>query len=173
MRRVGFVVNPIAGMGGRVGLKGTDGVANQARAAGAEPIAGPRAQLFARTFLELSRHDESLRVRWLTCGGTMGAVPLRDAGLGGETIELVHTPGAETTATDTQRAVDACVARGAELLLFCGGDGTARDVAEAAKDRIPILGIPSGVKMHSGLATLGRLPSRTTSDRHRGDPRPR
>jgi len=151
VRRVGFVVNPIAGMGGRVGLKGTDGVANQARAAGAEPIAGPRAQLFARTFLELSRHDESLRVRWLTCGGTMGAVPLRDAGLGGETIELVHTPGAETTATDTQRAVDACVARGAELLLFCGGDGTARDVAEAAKDRIPILGIPSGVKMHSGL----------------------
>ena len=151
MHRVGFVVNPIAGMGGRVGLKGTDGVASEARAAGAEPIAGPRAGLFARTFLELSKHDESLRVLWLTCDGAMGVNPLRAAGLGEETMEVVHAPGERTTAADTQRAVDACVDRGAELLLFCGGDGTARDVAEAAKDRIPILGIPSGVKMHSGL----------------------
>src|SRR3989441_12225825 len=138
-------------MGGRVGLKGTDGVANEAQAAGAEPIAGPRAALFARTFLELSKHDESLRVRWQTCGRGMGAAPLREAGVSEETIEVVHTPGERTTADDTRRAVDACVGRGAELLLFCGGDGTARDVAEAAKDRMPILGIPAGVKMHSGL----------------------
>src|SRR6059036_3469127 len=120
-------------MGGRVGLKGTDGVANEARAAGAEPIAGPRAQLFARTFLELSKHDESLRVRWLTCGGAMGADPLRAAGVDEETLEVVRTPRERTTAADTQRAVDAGIDRGAELLLFCGGDGTARDVAEAAK----------------------------------------
>ena len=151
MRRVGFVVNPIAGMGGRVGLKGTDGVANEAQAAGAEPIAGPRAQLFAQTFLELSKHDESLRVRWQTSAQAMGAAPLRGAGVGEETIEVVHTPGDRTTADDTRRGVDACIGRGAELLLFCGGDGTARDVAEATKDRIPILGIPAGVKMHSGL----------------------
>lgn len=151
MRRVGFVVNPIAGMGGRVGLKGTDGVADAAQAAGAEPIAGPRAQVFARTFLELSKHDETLRVRWLTCGGAMGAGPLGGAGVGEEAIENVYTPGGRTTAADSRTAVDACIDRGAELLLFCGGDGTARDVAEAANDRIPILGIPAGVKMHSGL----------------------
>src|SRR5438093_9014835 len=138
-------------MGGRVGLKGTDGVANEAQAAGAEPIAGPRAQLFAQTFLELSKHDESLRVRWQTSAQAMGAAPLRGAGVGEETIEVVHTPGDRTTADDTRRGVDACIGRGAELLLFCGGDGTARDVAEATKDRIPILGIPAGVKMHSGL----------------------
>src|SRR5207245_11370178 len=118
-------------MGGRVGLKGTDGVANEAQAAGAEPIAGPRAQLFARTFLELSKHDETiLRVRWLTCSGAMGAIPLREATVGEETIDVVHTPEERTTASDTRRAVDACVERGAELLLVCGGDGTARDVAE-------------------------------------------
>src|SRR5437870_1085857 len=128
-------------MGGRVGLKGTDGVANEAQAAGAEPIAGPRAQLFAQTFLELSKHDESLRVRWQTSAQAMGAAPLRGAGVGEETIEVVHTPGDRTTADDTRRGVDACIGRGAELLLFCGGDGTARDVAEATKDRIPILGI--------------------------------
>src|SRR5256712_5914193 len=112
-------------MGGRVGLKGTDGVANEAQAAGAEPIAGPRAQLFARTFLELSKHDESLRVRWQTCGRAMGAAPLRGAGVREETIEVVHTPGERTTADDTRRGVDACIGGGAELLLFCGGGGTA------------------------------------------------
>jgi len=151
VHRIGFVVNPIAGMGGRVGLKGTDGVATEAQAAGAEPVAGPRAQLFARTFLDLSKHDENLRVQWLTCGGAMGADPLRAAGVQEDSIEVVLSPAEGTTAADTRKAVEACVDRGAELLLFCGGDGTARDVTEATSDRIPILGIPAGVKMHSGL----------------------
>ena len=79
MHRIGFSVNPIAGMGGRVGLKGTDGIANEAQAAGAEPTAGPRAELFARTFLDLSKHDENLRVRWLTCGGAMGVASSQQA----------------------------------------------------------------------------------------------
>ncbi len=151
MHRIGFSVNPIAGMGGRVGLKGTDGIANEAQAAGAEPTAGPRAELFARTFLDLSKHDENLRVRWLTCGGAMGADPLRAAGVQEDSIEVVHAPGDRTTSADTRKAVEASVDRGAELLLICGGDGTARDVAEATRDRIPIFGIPAGVKMHSGL----------------------
>jgi len=151
VRRIGFVVNPIAGMGGRVGLKGTDGVAKEAQAAGAEPVAGPRAQIFAGTFLQLSKRDEALRVRWLTCAGGMGADPLRAAGITEDVIEVVYTPRERTTAADTRSGVEACVDRAAELLLFCGGDGTARNVAEAARDRIPILGIPAGVKMHSGL----------------------
>ena len=151
MHRIGFVVNPIAGMGGRVGLKGTDGVAKEAQAAGAEPVAGPRAQIFAGTFLQLSKRDEALRVRWLTCAGGMGADPLRAAGITEDVIEVVYTPRERTTAADTRSGVEACVDRAAELLLFCGGDGTARNVAEAARDRIPILGIPAGVKMHSGL----------------------
>src|SRR3989442_14071873 len=138
-------------MGGRVGLKGTDGVANEAQAVGAEPVAGPRATLFARTFLDLSRHDENLRVRWLTCGGAMGADPLRSAGVDVDSIEVVHSPGERTAGADTTRGAAACVDRGAELLLVCGGDGTARAVVEATLDRIPIVGIPAGVKMHSGL----------------------
>src|SRR3989442_3070661 len=139
-------------MGGRLGLKGTDGVGNEAHAAGAEPVAGPRAHLFARTFLDLSKRDENLRVRWLTCGGAMGADPLRAAGVQGDSLEVIHSAeGERTTAADTRSGVVACVDRGSELLLFCGGDGTARDVAEATSDRIPILGIPAGVKMHSGL----------------------
>jgi len=159
VHRIGFVVNPIAGMGGRVGLKGTDGVAKEAQAAGAEPVAGPRAQLFVNTFLDLSKHDENLRVRWLTCGGAMGADPLRAAGVQEDAIEVVHAPGDRTTSADTRRAVEACVERGGELLLFCGGDGTARDVDEATRDRIPIVGIPAGVKMHSGLFAVSPLAS--------------
>jgi predicted polyphosphate/ATP-dependent NAD kinase len=157
VRRIGFVVNPIAGMGGRVGLKGTDGVANEAQAAGAEPVAGPRAEMFARTFLELSKNDESLSVRWISCAGAMGVDALRAAGVTEEAIEVVHIPGKRTTAADTRKAVDVSFDRGAELLLFCGGDGTARDIAEATKDRIPILGIPAGVKMHSGLFAVSPL----------------
>src|SRR2546430_3133305 len=139
-------------MGGRLGLKGTDGVANEAHAAGAEPVAGPRAHLFARTFLDLSKRDENLRVRWLTCGGAMGADPLRAAGVPGDSLEVIHSPeGERTTAADTRSGVVACVDRGSELLPFCGGDGTARDVPEATSHRIPLLGVPAGGQMQSRL----------------------
>ena len=80
MRRLGFIVNPIAGMGGRVGLKGTDGVVDEARTAGAEPVAPTRARAFAETILALSRGDPSLSIRWLTAAGPMGMEPLGAAG---------------------------------------------------------------------------------------------
>src|SRR3989454_12470287 len=96
-------------MGGRLGLKGTDGVANEAHAAGAEPVAGPRAHLFARTFLDLSKRDENLRVRWLTCGGAMGADPLRAAGGPGGSLGGIPSPqGGGRTAGDTRSGGVAC-----------------------------------------------------------------
>src|SRR3989442_9086862 len=102
-------------MGGRLGLKGTDGVANEAYAAGAEPVAGPRAHLFARTFLDLSKRDENLRVRWLTCGGAMGADPLRAAGVPGGPLQVIPSPqGGRTTAAETRRGVGAWRDRGRE-----------------------------------------------------------
>src|SRR2546428_13326825 len=127
-------------MGGRMGLQETDGVVNEDLAAGAEQVVGPRAKIFAKTFLDLSKRDESLRVRWLTCGGAMGADQLRAADVGENTIEVVLFTDEGTTSADTSKAVEACVDRGAELLLFCGGDGTARDVDEATRARIPIVG---------------------------------
>ncbi|TLZ71965.1 MAG: ATP-NAD kinase [Methanobacteriota archaeon] len=151
MRRLGFIVNPIAGMGGRVGLKGTDGVVDEARAAGADPVAPTRARAFAETILALSRGDPSLSIRWLTAAGPMGMEPLGAAGVDEERCEIINRPPEPTTAEDTRRAVEACIDRGAELVLFCGGDGTARDVAESARDRAPILGIPAGVKMYSAV----------------------
>ncbi len=151
MSRVGLVVNPIAGMGGRVGLKGTDHVVDQARAAGAEPVAPHRVALFLEAFVKTQRKDPELDVHWLTCDGPMGRDYLDQAGFAPGDIEVVHTPANPTTAEDTRAGSAGSVQGGAELLLFCGGDGTARDVAEAVAGKVPILGIPSGVKMHSGV----------------------
>ena len=151
MSRVGLVVNPIAGMGGRVGLKGTDRVADVARAAGAEPVAPGRVSRFLEAFVRMQRKDPDLEVHWLTCAGEMGADALDRAGAAPADVEVVHTPATPTTAEDTKAAAAACVRSKADLLLFCGGDGTARDVAEAIAGAIPVLGIPSGVKMHSGV----------------------
>src|SRR2546429_9196932 len=104
-------------MGGRLGLKGTDGVANEAHAAGAEPVAGPRAHLFARTFLDLSKRDENLRVRWLTCGGAMGADPLRAAGGPGGSVGGIPPPrGGRTTAAGTRSGLVALWGRGQRML---------------------------------------------------------
>ncbi len=151
MSRVGFVVNPIAGMGGRVGLKGTDHVVDEARAAGAEPVAPVRAAHFLDAFVKLQRDDPDLDVHWLTCAAPMGADLLDAAGVPPSSVELVHTPASPTTAEDTKRAAAACVKARADLLLFCGGDGTARDVQGIVANGLPILGIPAGVKMHSGV----------------------
>ena len=154
MRRIGFVVNPIAGMGGRVGLKCTDGMLEKSRLAGAEPVAGPRACQFAEAFHLAAKRDATLGVQWLTCAGPMGADPLRSAGIGENALEIVWRAWEPTTPDDTKKATDASIARGVELIVFCGGDGTARDVAEAARDRVPILGVPAGVKMHSGIFAM-------------------
>ncbi|MGI0150013.1 MAG: ATP-NAD kinase family protein, partial [Thermoplasmata archaeon] len=80
-----------------------------------------------------------------------GERPLRETGIPAELLEVVHTPPERTTAEDTKQTVDRSIDGGAELVIFCGGDGTARDVAAAARDRVPILGIPAGVKMYSGV----------------------
>ena len=151
MKRIGFLVNPIAGMGGRLGFKGTDGLAERAQAAGAEPLAPKRADQFLERFRGLQGHEPTLEVHWLTASGPMGEEALRGAGVSADRTRVVHDIRPPTTAADTHTAVEAFVKAPADLIVFCGGDGTARDVSDATKDALPILGIPSGVKMHSGV----------------------
>jgi predicted polyphosphate/ATP-dependent NAD kinase len=144
--RLGLIVNPIAGLGGRVGLKGTDG-ANAVREAlrrGATPIAQERAE---RALARLERHGRKVEV--LTAAARMGADVARARGLATEVLDV--GAAAETTAADTRAAAAELERRGVELILFAGGDGTARDVVASVGRRIPILGIPTGVKMHSGV----------------------
>ena len=156
MSRVGLVVNPVAGLGGRVGLKGSDGVEIQARARalGAEPHAQERAV----EALEKLAGVENLEM--VTYPGEMGADAARAAGLAPEVIGRI-VPG-ETTAGDTRQAARQMHERGIDLLLFAGGDGTARDVYQAVGLEQPALGIPAGVKIHSAVyatnpASAGRL----------------
>jgi predicted polyphosphate/ATP-dependent NAD kinase len=143
--RIGLIVNPIAGMGGRVGLKGTDGVVDQARLLGATPVAAERA---GRALARLERCRNELTV--LAAPGAMGADLAVSQGL--ETVVL-GSGRAEvaTSAADTRAAAAELVRRGVELILFAGGDGTARDIHGIVGDRVPVLGIPTGVKMHSAV----------------------
>jgi predicted polyphosphate/ATP-dependent NAD kinase len=145
-RQLGVVVNPIAGMGGRVGLHGTDGTAlAAARARGAEPVAALRARR-ALTRLH-ARTDAGLAV--LSAGGEMGADLLAELDWPHTTV---HRPAAPPGPEDTRRTVEALRAAGVDLLLFVGGDGTARDVVAAlGPTEVAVLGVPAGVKMHSGV----------------------
>ena len=147
MRRIGFVLNPIAGMGGRVGLKGTDGKVEEARARGAEPRASERA---LDALSALSRHARDVEL--LACGEPMGARETREAGF---SPRIVYEPTREeTTAADTREAVEELLDRDVDLVLFVGGDGTATDVAEtitALEKETPMLGVPAGVKIYSSV----------------------
>ena len=144
--RIGLVVNPVAGMGGRVGLKGTDGpgALEQARRLGARPEASERATEALRT---LARLVPAVDV--LTYPGAMGADAARAAELSLNVVGGVN--GEVTSREDTQAAVRAFADAEVDLILFAGGDGTARDVMDAVDDRLPVLGIPAGCKMHSAV----------------------
>jgi predicted polyphosphate/ATP-dependent NAD kinase len=147
-RRLGLVVNPIAGMGGRVALKGTDGerALRLARERGAVPIAPQRAE---RALRRLAASGPPLRV--LAAPGTMGAELAATAGLEVETTAAAAEPGRDTRPADTRNAVAEMRERGVDLLLFAGGDGTARDIVDTIGADLPLVGVPTGVKMHSGV----------------------
>ncbi len=143
MKTLGFLVNPIAGLGGSVGLKGTDGMAELAVRRGAVPKASLRAEAALRELLPLK---EDLLL--LCAGGPMGADIAERLGF---SFRTVHEPGEKTSAEDTIAAARAMA--GADLLLFAGGDGTARDLVRA-EVRTPVAGIPAGVKIHSPVYAL-------------------
>ncbi len=142
---LGLIVNPVAGIGGAVGLKGSDGADTQERALalGAVPHSLARA---ARALERLARVKHAFDL--VTCSGGMGLEAARSAGLA---ATVITETGDITTADDTREAAQAMAGQGVDLLLFAGGDGTARDIHDAAGDSLSVLGIPTGVKIHSGV----------------------
>jgi predicted polyphosphate/ATP-dependent NAD kinase len=164
-RRVGLLVNPVAGMGGRVGLKGTDGpeTLRLAIELGARPEAIVRA---SRTLHVLGSLIPNIEI--LTVSGAMGEFAARHVDV---LVTVVGPPARQTTgAQDTRRAVQDLVRAGVDLLLFAGGDGTARDVMSGlGNSGVPALGIPAGCKMHSAVFatspdSAGRLVARLLQD---------
>ena len=145
--RLGLIINPYAGLGGAVGLKGSDGVAEQALALGAIPMAQQRAEL---ALLELMPWQAQICIR--TVAGAMGEDIARKLGYATEVIcQAAQQP---STAEDSEAAAQQLAAAGIDLLLFAGGDGTARNICSAVGDRVTVLGIPAGCKIHSGVYAI-------------------
>jgi len=149
IKTVGFIVNPIAGMGGAVGLKGTDGteVLERAIILGAKPLSPARAESFLS---ELAPVKERLQL--IVGIGKMGENEARNCGF---TFTVLGKQRKKTTAEDTIEVAKKIADVGVNLLVFCGGDGTARDVLNAVNTKLPVLGVPTGVKMHSAVFAVG------------------
>ena len=158
--RLGLVVNPDAGLGGKLGFKGSDGRAEEARAAGAQDRAGPRMNQCLTHLLNLtasSLNRTSVQLQLVVWGGRMGGtwVPELDES-SPVSIELVGATPDSTTPQDTAQLVGDLLASGVEAILYAGGDGTTRDIVNALEAAGPeaqktaVIGVPGGVKMHSG-----------------------
>jgi predicted polyphosphate/ATP-dependent NAD kinase len=145
MGGLGLIVNPVAGIGGRVGLKGSDGAEVQRRAL--ELGAVPQSLNRAIQALERIKPIDDLEI--VTCPGEMGEDAARACGFEPTVIGSI-TLG-ETTPEDTRSAAREMRRLNVDLLLFAGGDGTARDIYNAVGDGVPALGIPAGVKIHSAV----------------------
>ena len=146
--RVGIVVNPDAGLGGKLGFKGSDGRAEEARNAGAQDRAGPRMQQCLNKFSDLlnsSLNRSKVIPELYAWEGRMGGDWINnDYQSIGKTPEI-------TSAEDTGGLVEQLIALEIDVILYAGGDGTTRDIVNALGEvKIPLIGVPGGVKMHSG-----------------------
>jgi len=143
LKRIGLIVNPYAGIGGRVGLKGSDGadIRKKAMELGAVPMSASRT-------VEALKQLAGLEFELYTYPGKMGEEEAREAGIEPVVIGKLEN---DTSAEDTKRAAADMLEKELDLLVFAGGDGTARDIYSVVGDKLPVLGIPTGVKIHSGV----------------------
>lgn len=149
MLKIGLIINQYAGLGGKVGLKGSDGdeTVRKAFAYGARPESSEKAMRALRELLPV-KNGFAL----LTCAGEMGEAAAKACGL---PYEIVYSPvGSVTNAKDTVCAARALAQLDVGLLLFAGGDGTARDMLDAIGRDVPVLGIPTGCKIHSAVYAI-------------------
>ncbi|HHY37983.1 MAG TPA: ATP-NAD kinase family protein [Clostridia bacterium] len=148
-KRIGLIVNPIAGIGGRVGLKGSDGreALRKARELGGKPESPKRAK---EALLRMASIKHELDI--LTYPHEMGEDEARECGF--EPIVIGSIKKGETTSEDTKSAARDMAEARVDALLFAGGDGTARDIYDAIGGRLPVIGIPAGVKIHSAVFAI-------------------
>ena len=155
MVTLGLIINPIAGVGGRAGLKGSDGedIQKLALARGGTLEAGAKAEVALSELVDLKEE-----IRFLAQPGAMGGDVLEKLGFSYQAVESSSAPSsaspsdaAVTSAEDTVEAALQMAAAGVDLLVFAGGDGTARDIYRTVGLSVPCVGIPAGVKIHSAV----------------------
>lgn len=150
--KLGLVINPIAGIGGSVALKGSDGMVMHALALGAKPLANARTKLALEILLP---YQDDMVI--YTANDQMGEQCARELGFNVEV--LYQAKHKQTNSADSQQAAQALLVQDVDIILFAGGDGTARDIANvvASDDdhqQVPVLGIPAGCKIHSGVYAI-------------------
>ena len=155
MFRIGLIVNPIAGIGGAVGLKGSDGlkILNQARERGGLIQAPKRTEEF---LTELKSIKDDIKI--FTLKGVMGGDSVLKEGFNTEFLIIDGVPNStklyETNSLFTIKTAKKMKELNLDLIVFVGGDGTARDIFESVGSKIPCLGIPSGVKINSSVFAI-------------------
>lgn len=160
--KIGFVINPLAGIGGSVALKGSDGndIVELALTRGARPQAAARATLAMQEIKQVNTDDET--VLFYTAGDDMGENVLRSLNF---SCEVVYQNQGQSTAEDTKSVIRLFVENNVDLIVFVGGDGTARDVLDVLSAcsteqgivSTPVVGIPAGVKIHSAVYAVTPL----------------
>ena len=158
--RLGLVVNPDAGLGGKLGFKGSDGRAAEARAAGAEDRAGPRMNQCLTHLSDLassSLNRAGVDLTLVAWEGRMGTTWVPDLEKADHvSVSCLGSTPATTSPEDTARLVGELVEAGVDAILYAGGDGTTRDIVNALEaagpeaQTVALIGVPGGVKMHSG-----------------------
>lgn len=151
MKRIGFLINPVAGIGGQAGMKGSDDRAGREDALrrGYQKTAVRRAGQCLESFAKaIKQAGQNADFTFLVPEGEMGGGLLKESGLPFQTVGETRSREV-TTREDTIRFAETMKEEGADLLVFCGGDGTARDISQAVGSDFPVLGVPAGVKMYS------------------------
>jgi predicted polyphosphate/ATP-dependent NAD kinase len=150
-KTLGFIVNPIAGMGGAVGLKGTDGhvILTKALSLGAKPVASIKAEVFLNELVPAKKN-----LQLIVGAGSMGEDQAVKCGF---SCKFIGQRKTQTDSEDTRTIAKEMMTSDVDLLVFCGGDGTTRDVQNIVDMKIPVLGVPTGVKMHSAVFAVSPL----------------
>ena len=146
--KLGLIVNPVAGLGGSVALKGSDGedTAAKAIALGAKPKSNSRTKAALEVLVP---HQSNITI--YTVNDEMGEQTAKALGFN---TQVVYQSSEPTTYDDTEAAARLLQQHGVDLILFAGGDGTARNICHAVEDTVPVLGIPAGCKIHSGVYAI-------------------
>ena len=147
-----MLVNPDAGLGGRLGFKGSDGRADEARSSGAKDRAGPRMMEAITHIFNLIQSKKCLEFDLFVCGGKMGSDWIKEIPF--PNLKVIGDWQGKTSAKDTTLAVELLLEEDVDLIMYAGGDGTTRDIIETLELleslELPLIGVPSGVKMYSG-----------------------